>query len=95
VPDDRYAVYILASRTRTLYIGVTNDLERRIAQHRAGIGSRFTRRYGVDRLVHIEWAPDPLAAIAREKALKGWTRERKIALIESENPHWKDLAEEL
>lgn len=89
--ETRFAVYILASRTRTLYIGVTNDLERRLAQHRAGIGSRFTRRYGVDRLVHVEWAPDPLSAITREKQLKGWTRDRKIALIESENPGWTDL----
>ena len=93
--DTRFAVYILSSRTRTLYIGVTNDLERRLAQHRAGLGGRFTRKYGVDRLVHVEWAPDPLSAIAREKQLKGWTRDRKIALIESENPRWNDLGASL
>ena len=90
--DGRFAVYILASKTRTLYIGVTNDLERRLAQHRAGLGSRFTNKYGVDRLVFVEWAPDPLAAITREKALKGWVRAKKIALIESVNPSWQDLA---
>ena len=90
--DGRFAVYILASRTRTLYIGVTSDLELRIASHKAGIGSRFTRKYGVDRLVYVEWAPDPLSAISREKALKGWRRAKKVALIESVNPDWKDLA---
>lgn len=90
--DGRFAVYILSSRTRTLYIGVTNDLERRIAQHKAGVGSRFTHKYGVDRLVYIEWAGDPLSAITREKSLKGWTRAKKIRLIESLNPEWKDLA---
>ena len=95
MPDDRYAVYILASRTRTLYIGVTNDLDRRISQHRAGIGSRFTSRYSVTQLVYVEWATDPRAAIARGKVIKGWTRARKIALIESENPNWNDLAVEL
>lgn len=92
MPDDRFAVYILASKSRTLYIGVTNDLERRIAQHRAGLGSKFTRKYGVTRLVFLEWAPDPLAAIAREKMLKGWVRAKKVALIESVNPTWQDLA---
>ncbi len=90
--DGRFAVYILSSRTRTLYIGVTNDLERRIAQHRAGTASRFTHKYSVNRLVFVEWAPDPLSAIAREKSLKGWTRGKKIRLIESVNPEWKDLA---
>jgi len=93
VPDTRFAVYILASRTRTLYVGVTNDLERRMAQHRAGLGSRFARKYSVNRLVHVEWAPDPLSAIAREKQIKGWTRARKIALIEVDNPQWRDLAQ--
>lgn len=93
MPDKSFAVYILASRSRTLYVGVTNDLERRLTQHRAGIGGRFTRRYGVDRLVHVEWAPDPLSAIAREKQIKGWTRDKKIALIEADNPDWRDLAQ--
>lgn len=92
MPDDRFAVYILASATRTLYIGVTNDLERRIAQHKAGSGSRFTHKYSVNRLVFVEWAPDPLSAITREKSLKGWTRAKNIRLIESANPEWKDLA---
>ena len=90
--DNRFAVYILASKTHTLYVGVTNDLERRIAQHKAGQGSRFTSRYSVNRLVCVEWAPDPLSAISREKVIKGWTRAKKIALIESMNPTWRDLA---
>ena len=92
MPDERFAVYILASRTRTLYIGITNDLARRIAEHKAGAGSRFTRKYGIDRLVYVEWTTDPLEAIAWEKRLKGWRRDRKIALVEGSNPEWKDLA---
>jgi putative endonuclease len=92
VPDERFAVYILASETRTLYIGITNDLERRVAEHKAGIGSKFTRKYGIGKLVYVEWASDPLEAIAWEKRLKGWRRDRKIALIEGTNPEWNDLS---
>jgi putative endonuclease len=76
-----------------LYIGVTSDLTNRIAEHRAGVHpSSFTQRYNVDRLVYFELTSDIQAAIAREKQLKGWTRAKKIALIESENPEWRDLA---
>jgi len=84
-------VYILASATRVLYIGITNDIYLRVAQHLAGL-CRFTRRYRVNRLVYIEAVPGPRAMIAREKQLKRWTRARKIALIESLNPDWLDLA---
>jgi putative endonuclease len=83
-------VYILASRSRVLYIGVTKDLARRLAQHRAGLSS-FTARYRVDRLVYAEEHASPRDAIAREKQLKGWTRARKVALIEEHNPTWRDL----
>jgi putative endonuclease len=86
-----YFVYILCSNSRVLYIGVTNDLERRVMEHREGRPGSFTTRYNVHRLVHVEafgWIQE---AIAREKQLKRWTRERKIALIEAENPHWREL----
>jgi putative endonuclease len=87
-----YYVYILASPSRVLYVGVTNDLTRRLAEHRSGVASAFTRRYLVRRLVHVETASDPRDAIARETQLKRWTRRKKVALIEESNPTWKDLA---
>ena len=86
-----YWVYLLASRTRVLYIGVTNDLPRRVAEHRTGEGSAFTKRYAVHRLVHLEEYPDVHDAIAREKELKGWRRARKVALVEAANPEWENL----
>jgi putative endonuclease len=84
--DHRYSVYIMSSQTRVLYIGVTNYLERRVEQHKAGVGSAFTTRYRVRSLVHYEETSDVHAALERERHLKGWTRARKVALIESENP---------
>ncbi|WP_412060768.1 GIY-YIG nuclease family protein [Rubrivirga sp. IMCC45206] len=88
-------VYILASRGRTLYVGVTNDLARRVAEHRAGAPGAFTARYRVTQLVYCEEHPSARDAIAREKALKGWRRERKLALIDAYNPAWADLAADL
>src|SRR5205823_608711 len=88
----QFFVYILASKSRRLYVGVTNDLARRVYSHRAGF-SRFTARYRIIRLVHFETIPHPMQAIAREKQIKGWLRWKKIALIESKNPAWDDLAE--
>jgi putative endonuclease len=87
-----YWVYILASqRNGTLYIGVTNDLIRRAYQHREGIADGFTKQYGVKTLVWYESTPSIEAAIAREKQLKSWKREWKLALIEAGNPDWIDL----
>ena len=88
-----YYVYILANRHRTIYTGVTNNLLRRLHEHRTGKSSGFTRRYGVDRLVYVEATTDIHAAIAREKQIKGWVRRKKVTLIESVNPGWKDLSE--
>ena len=88
-----YSVYIMASRSRVLYVGVTNDLVRRVDEHKRGLGGRFTSRYRVTRLVHREEFTRIGDAIAREKALKGWRRSRKVALIERSNPAWRDLAE--
>ena len=85
-------VYILASQKRgTLYIGVTSRLTERISEHREGKIEGFTKRYGVNRLVHLEPYMDIHEALAREKALKKWRREWKIELIEESNPDWRDL----
>src|SRR4051794_37058923 len=86
-----FAVYILASRTRRLYIGVTNDLSRRLWEHRQQLFG-FTAKYRIHRLVYFETTNDPIAAISREKQLKGWLRRRKLELISSANPTWDDLA---
>jgi putative endonuclease len=91
VPE--YFVYLLASRSRVLYVGVTRDLAQRVWQHRSKEVPGFTSKYNVTRLVHFESFPTARQAIAREKQLKGWRRSKKIALIESGNPQWRDLAE--
>ena len=85
-----YYVYILASRSRNLYVGVTNNLLRRMSEHRDGL-VKFTSRYRTTRLVHVEEAARPMDAIAREKQIKAWTRAKRLALIESENPAWDDM----
>ena len=90
--DAFIAVYMMSNRKHgTLYIGVTNDLNRRIYEHKHELLGGFTAKYGVDRLVWIECHDDPSAAIAREKQLKKWRRDWKIRLIEEENPDWIDL----
>jgi putative endonuclease len=87
-----YYVYLLASRKYgTLYIGVTNDLIRRVYEHRSKVVDGFTRRYDVDKLVWFEVYDDVLSAIAREKELEKWRRDWKIRLIEEQNPNWMDL----
>lgn len=90
--DHQYFVYIAASPSRTIYIGVTSDLERRMWEHKRKIFKGFTEKYGVNRLVHAEVYGHIGDAIAREKELKGWRRSKKIALIEQENPRWFDLS---
>ncbi|HUQ81188.1 MAG TPA: GIY-YIG nuclease family protein [Gemmatimonadaceae bacterium] len=87
-----YYVYMLSNRSRTLYVGVTNDVVRRVAQHRAGLGSRFAKRYAIHRLVFVESTTSVRDAIAREKQIKRWSRAKRIALIEEHNPEWTDLA---
>lgn len=90
-----YCVYILASRSRNLYTGVTENLERRMVEHRQGLIPGFTTRYRIFRLVHFEFFSDIRAAIAREKEIKGWRREKKVWLIKQSNPTWEDLAEKI
>jgi len=90
-----YYIYIMASRSRVLYTGVTNDLARRVNEHKQGLITGFTSRYRVNRLVHFKEFADIRDAIAREKEIKGWKRSRKTSLIERRNPTWEDLAESL
>jgi putative endonuclease len=94
--DVPFFVYILASkRNGTLYIGVTNQLARRLSEHKAKLVPGFTRKYGVDQLVYFEAFDSILEARAREHSLKRWRRAWKIALIEKLNPYWRDLTDEL
>ena len=88
-----YFVYIMSNRSKTLYVGVTNNLERRVYEHKHGLIEGFTTRYRVTRLVYYETTGDVSAAIEREKQIKGWLRRKKVALIESMNPEWDDLSE--
>lgn len=90
----RYYVYILTSKENTaLYIGVTNDLRRRLNEHKSGLCGGFTKRYHLCKLVYFEEYSEISEAILREKRMKGWTREKKDALIEERNPEWMDLGE--
>jgi putative endonuclease len=92
----KYVVYILASKRHgTLYIGVTNNLSKRLGEHRTGVGSKFVRDHAINRLVHIELFDDPETAIRREKQLKKWNRDWKILLIERENSELQDLTSDL
>jgi putative endonuclease len=91
-----YWVYMMSNKTRsTLYIGITDNLERRVSQHRAGKIAGFTQQYHCTHLVYFEHFRDVRSAIAREKQLKGWRREKKNVLIAKKDPHWNDLAVEL
>ena len=87
-----YYIYIVTNDSRTLYIGVTSDLEKRVAKHKLKTRAGFTARYNVDQLVYFESTNDVHAAIAREKQLKAWRREKKMELVRSVNPEWLDLA---
>ncbi|HXD91121.1 MAG TPA: GIY-YIG nuclease family protein [Candidatus Binataceae bacterium] len=86
-----YYVYIMSNRAHVLYIGITNDLERRVADHQESTGAGFTHKYHLASLVYFELYHDVRDAIAREKQLKGWKREKKVSLIEALNPKWSDL----
>jgi putative endonuclease len=90
-----YFVYIMASHSRVIYVGMTNDLRRRVAQHQQKLVEGFTQKYNVTRLVYYEMTEEVHAALEREKQIKAWRRSKKVALIESMNPRWKDLSGEL
>ncbi len=89
-----YFVYIMTNKSRTLYTGVTNDLMRRVDEHKRKLIPGFTSKYNIRFLVYYESTPNIHIAIEREKQIKGWLRAKKIALIISMNPEWKDLSEE-
>ena len=88
----QYYVYTMPNRSKTLYTGVTNNLERRIYEHKHKMADGFTKKYNITKLVHYEETDDIEGAIEKEKQIKGWRRSKKIALIESINPNWDDLA---
>jgi putative endonuclease len=87
-----YYVYIMTNHSKTLYTGMTNDINRRVYEHKQKLISGFTQKYNINKLVYFEETTDVTEAIAREKQIKGWLREKKIALVESINPTWKDLS---
>lgn len=91
----QFYVYIMNSEPGTLYTGVTNNLVRRVKEHKSGIGSQFTSRYKVNRLAYYEMTNDPITAIQREKQIKGWSRTKKLELIKTMNPAWRDLSEDI
>ncbi len=90
----QYYVYIMTSKSGTLYTGMTNDLARRVYEHKHKLIPGFTKRYNVNRLVYFETFNQSQDAIAREKTIKGWVRRKKLALIKASNPRWADLSEE-
>jgi len=89
-----YFVYIITNKSKTLYTGVTNNLSRRLFEHKKKLIKGFTSKYNIDKLVYFEICSNIESAIAREKQIKGWLRKKKIGLIESINPDWKDLSKE-
>ena len=92
---NKYYVYILTSKTNTtMYVGVTNDINRRLYEHKNGLLDGFTKKYNVHKLVYLEETDSIDDAIAREKQIKGWKRDKKNQLVETVNPEWKDLSEE-
>ena len=90
----QYYVYLMTNSWRTLYCGVTNNLEKRVYEHKEKLIAGFTKKYDINKLVYYEVTNDVTSAIQREKQIKGWLRKRKIELIESVNPAWDDLSEE-
>jgi putative endonuclease len=84
----------MASKTGTLYVGITNNIKRRVFEHKNHLTPGFTDKYKVERLLYVEAINDPFSAIKREKQIKAWRREKKVALIDSTNPQWNDLSEE-
>ena len=93
--NKNYYVYIMTNQSRNLYVGVTNNIRRRVQEHKAGLTEGFTSRYKIDTLVYVESFRDINSAIAREKQIKYWRREKKLRLVNQENPDWRDLIDGL
>jgi putative endonuclease len=89
-----YYVYIMTNKSGTLYTGMTNNIEKRVFEHKNKLVPGFTKKYNLNRLIHLETFNDAYSAIAREKVIKGWLRKKKIELIQKDNPDWKDLAQD-
>ncbi len=89
-----YYVYIMTNKSGTLYIGVTNNIKKRVWQHKSKLIDGFTKKYNIQHLIYFETFDDISSAIAREKVLKGWLRKKKIELINSINPEWNDLSQD-
>ena len=94
VNEKCYYVYIMTNISGTIYVGITNDLPRRVWEHKQNLVEGFTKKYRIKKLIYYEETPDVMSAIAREKELKGWRRSKKTALITENNPDWRDLAED-
>jgi putative endonuclease len=92
---NQYYVYIMTNRSKTLYTGITNNLQRRVYEHKQKLIPAFTSKYNINQLVFYEITSDINVALSREKQIKGWLRSKKIALIESMNPEWRDLSGDL
>ena len=92
--DKQYYVYIITNKSGTLYVGLTNNIRRRIHQHKSKLVDGFTMKYNIDRLLYYETFSDVNSAIAREKMIKGWLRKKKVELINTINPNWIDLSED-
>jgi len=93
--QNQYHVYIMTNKSGTLYTGVTNNLKKRVFEHKNKLIPGFTKKYNIACLIYFETFGDVYSAIAREKVIKGWLRKKKIELIRETNPNWKDLAEDL
>jgi len=91
--DKTFFIYIMASKSGTLYVGMTNNIKRRMFEHKNHLVPGFTDKYSIDRLLYVETFANPASAINREKQIKAWRREKKIKLIDSQNPAWNDLSE--
>ena len=89
-----YYVYIMGSESGTLYVGITSNIKRRVYEHKNHLIQGFTNKYNVERLLYFKVIGDPASAIGREKQIKSWRREKKVALIDSTNPSWEDLSED-
>lgn len=89
-----YYIYIMSNKGRILYVGMTNDIKKRVCQHKNHLVPGFMDRYNIIHLVYVETFSGPISAISREKQIKKWRREKKLSLIESMNPEWKDLSDD-